>query len=835
MSDYSQLSDADLLAAYKSAKASPFDAALTAEGADPKIAEIARSIYQQESSSGKNAKTSNAGAVGGMQIIPGTFKSVADKDWDINDPTQNARAGIRYIKQLYEQAGGDPALTAAGYYGGPGGLEKARRGVAVSDPRNPGAPTTLQYGQQVAARIPKEKGLIQRGVEAVIPSANAEEVPANQFAGMSDEDLLAQYQKAQAAPAAPEGGGAAFGVFPNARRKAQNNTPNASDAIIMGGARGVKDVIDTGAQLLSRVAGPEEAARVQAMNDAGKADFKAQYGNSGLASAARFGGNMVATAPVGGMLGAPLRAAAPIFEATPAIGVGLNRLANSLASSGFSTGAAPTTMGGATANMLARMAGGAGTGYASAGLVDPNAAGSGAAIGALLPPAVRLAGGAGGATVGAARGVSNMATQAGQNRIAEEILRSSATNPEAAAAALSRGRAVLPGSNPTMAQVANDPGLAQLERTLLNNPEIAPGLQSRFAEQRAARSGAIDDIAGRGTYYNDIKEGRAVFAKEDYDKALNAKIDPAKAEEMAPQIADLVERPSIKSAILDAKRLAAETGENVGDIGSVRGLDWVKKALDNKISMAGSPGSGIGKADLAALNQTKKDLMSTIEQLSPGYKEANDNFAAMSRQINSMDVARNLDKAYTPVAANFGQSAKEQGNAYMKALTQAKDSVKKSTGMDRELSDVMNTGDIYQLENVGRDLARKQYAESAGAATGSPTAQNLMSQQMIRRIMEGAGLPSGAVEAAAGSTALNTLMRPVEFAGKLALPKVNNRLAELALDPQKAAEALRGMPPEQAAAALAQLPPNRLMTLARALGRNAPSIMYRAAPVVSAE
>lgn len=154
----------------------PFDEALASEGVTGKLADIARSVYQQESGGGKNTKTSNAGAVGGMQIIPSTFSSVADKGWDINDPTQNARAGIRYLKQLYEQAGGDPALTAAGYYGGPGGLEKARRGVAVSDPRNPNAPTTLQYGQQVAARLPKEKGMVQQAVEAVIPSANAAEL-----------------------------------------------------------------------------------------------------------------------------------------------------------------------------------------------------------------------------------------------------------------------------------------------------------------------------------------------------------------------------------------------------------------------------------------------------------------------------------------------------------------------------------------------------------------------------------------------------------------------------------------------------------------------------------
>ena len=130
-----------------------FEEALAAEGITGQLAEVARSIYKQESGGGKNTKTSNAGAVGGMQILPGTFASVADKGWDINDPMMNARAGIRYIKQMDKLAGGDPALIAAGYYGGPGGLQKAKQGIAVSDPRNPKAPNTLQYGQQVAARL----------------------------------------------------------------------------------------------------------------------------------------------------------------------------------------------------------------------------------------------------------------------------------------------------------------------------------------------------------------------------------------------------------------------------------------------------------------------------------------------------------------------------------------------------------------------------------------------------------------------------------------------------------------------------------------------------------
>lgn len=137
--------------------ASPLDIALHVEGVSPEIADIARSIYAQESSSGKNARTSNAGAVGGMQVIPATFQRVADKGWDINDPVHNARAGVRYISKLNARAGGDPALTAVGYYGGEGAQDKAKRGIAVSDPRNPGAPNTLQYANQVVGRIPVSK------------------------------------------------------------------------------------------------------------------------------------------------------------------------------------------------------------------------------------------------------------------------------------------------------------------------------------------------------------------------------------------------------------------------------------------------------------------------------------------------------------------------------------------------------------------------------------------------------------------------------------------------------------------------------------------------------
>lgn len=178
-------------------EASPLDLALAHEGVDGDVADIARSIYTQESSGGKITRTSNAGAVGGMQVTPGTFKEVADPDWSIKDPVQNARAGVRYVKAMYDRAEGDPKLTAVGYYGGPGAQDKARQGVAVSDPRNPNAPDTLQYAEQVTARVPK-RDATPDWLKAY-PAATAQEVQA---ATKPQQPSAAPTKTASAAPAA---------------------------------------------------------------------------------------------------------------------------------------------------------------------------------------------------------------------------------------------------------------------------------------------------------------------------------------------------------------------------------------------------------------------------------------------------------------------------------------------------------------------------------------------------------------------------------------------------------------------------------------------------------
>lgn len=227
-----------------------FDEALKAEGVSGKEAAFARSIYQQESGGGRNTRTSNAGAVGGMQIIPDTFKSVADQGWDINDPVHNARAGVRYALQGFKEAGGDPALAGAYYYGGPGGLAKARQGVAVRDPRNPNAPDTLQYGRKVASRI----------ADMVSGTANAATKDEGQW--WANAPLV----EAQA-PAAAEGvssniprvevsGTSADPTEPETPRVEVRGTSADVGPAPTGGERfrrGLMDPITGGAQLLTRM------------------------------------------------------------------------------------------------------------------------------------------------------------------------------------------------------------------------------------------------------------------------------------------------------------------------------------------------------------------------------------------------------------------------------------------------------------------------------------------------------------------------------------------------------------------------------------------------------
>ena len=251
------------------------------------------------------------------------------------------------------------------------GLEKARRGVAVSDPRNPNAPTTLQYGQQVAARIPKEKGLIQRGVEAIIPSAEAAELPKPPELVPVDFDPFAK----KAEPSA----GSRF------LSGAVQGTKDLAGGLVRGAGSIGASLLAPGDAIQDALAGRPLMATNKARRagmDSGLQDLGADT-NSLAYGAGKLTGEIAGTTGTGPILagGARLVGAAP-------------QVVNALRTGGMTLGqgAAP-----GIGNALTRVGGGAATGAASAALVNPEDAVTGAVIGAALPAVAKTVGAAGNA------------------------------------------------------------------------------------------------------------------------------------------------------------------------------------------------------------------------------------------------------------------------------------------------------------------------------------------------------------------------------------------------------------------------------------------------------
>jgi soluble lytic murein transglycosylase-like protein len=135
---------------------------------------LVRAVVKVESNFNSNA-VSRKGAMGLMQLMPATAKSL--KVQNPFDPDQNVDAGVRHLKQLLENYGGDVNLTLAAYNAGSGAVARSSGIPRYAETQNyVRRITNLYYGGfDLGASAPSRDPVrVQRDARGVLYISNTE-------------------------------------------------------------------------------------------------------------------------------------------------------------------------------------------------------------------------------------------------------------------------------------------------------------------------------------------------------------------------------------------------------------------------------------------------------------------------------------------------------------------------------------------------------------------------------------------------------------------------------------------------------------------------------------
>ena len=357
----------------------------------------------------------------------------------------------------------------------------------------------------------------------------------------------------------------------------------------------------------------------------------------------------------------------------------------------------------------------------------------------------------------------------GREKIIGRALREYAGNEaEKAVANLKGAKELVQGSMPTVGEAAGVPSLAAAQRSAAAvSQEATNTMAARQAAQNEARLAALHELAGTEGEKAALSMARETAAEDLYKAAFGKqmKLTP----ELTKEVNQLVQTPAIKDAMKQAQVNAKNLGIDINNPkGSIQGLHQTKLAIDDAIDRLKKPDmSTAEKNKMAGLVAAKNRLISFLEneKISPEYKIARETYAAMSKPINEMEAVQNIaNKAVNPLT----------GNIYPGKFAQNLESLNAGAVSPERLN---------ALNSIKEDLARSEFAKSAGRGVGSDTIQKLAYGNMLNQI----NLPNLLRRRGLAETAGNLLARASDVVYGKANKELANQFAETLLNPQQAA------------------------------------------------
>lgn len=343
-------------------------------------------------------------------------------------------------------------------------------------------------------------------------------------------------------------------------------------------------------------------------------------------------------------------------------------------------------------------------------------------------------------------------------------------------------------------------GAARLQDAVRSlDPEIAGKMTAREVENNSARVGTLRELAGEGGARDFAESMRNGTAKQLYGDAFKTKMDfKSLSSGERSELTKLLATPAVQDAMSTAKEIAANSGVKIGKTaeGSIEGLHLMKLSMDDAIEAAKKGGTAVGTNKAMSIQTARDRLVKFMERMSPEYRTARAEYAAMSKPLNQMDIAGEVLKKGTSATSDLGGTPRLMADKTLTALKDEGKLIKGATGRDLggKLSDILEPDQLNKLTAVASELDKAAAVGRAANGPGSATAQRLSSQNVLRQVLGPTGLPKSWAE----STVLNTAMRPIQFAyNGVAEPKIQAVLADLVMNPDKARAALAAATPAQ--------------------------------------